>query len=65
VEVRRVMIVEVHSDDDPKEPRDLRHGGTVRTDACLRRIGRPGSTDRSRIQGRRVRDHTRSGHIRA
>ena len=36
VEVRRVVIVEVHSDDDPKEATDLRHRCTVRICPYLR-----------------------------
>jgi len=35
VEVGRVVIIEVHPDDDPKEARDLRHRLTVRAAACL------------------------------
>lgn len=35
VEVRRVMVVEVHLDNDPEEPRDLRHDGTVLAGAWL------------------------------
>lgn len=30
VEVRRQVILELHSNDDPEEPRDLRHRATVR-----------------------------------
>ena len=35
VEVRRQVIPELHSNDDPEEPRNLRHRPTVRTDDCL------------------------------
>ena len=30
LEVRRLMVIEVHPNDDPKETRDLRHEATVR-----------------------------------
>ena len=36
MEVGRVMIIEVHPDDDPKESRDLGHRETVDGSACLR-----------------------------
>jgi hypothetical protein len=35
VEVRRVVIIEVHPDDDPEEARDLRHRATVLAGAWL------------------------------
>ena len=35
VEVRRQVILELHSNDDPEEPRHLRHRPTVRTRSCL------------------------------
>jgi len=36
VKMRRAMILEVHTDDDSKEPRNLRRRATVNTSACLR-----------------------------
>lgn len=38
VEVRWDVIVNVHLDDDPKEPRNLRHRATLRACACPRLI---------------------------
>jgi hypothetical protein len=35
MEVGRVMVIEMHPDDDPKEPRDLRHRETVPAAPCL------------------------------
>ena len=36
VKVRRQVILELHSNDDPEEPRDLRHRATALVGARLR-----------------------------
>ena len=45
MEMRWVVIVEVHPDRDPEEARDLRHRATVRTASCLGLIRRRAGLD--------------------